>query len=94
MENKAQTSRNSRKVREGIVVSNKMQKTVTVRVERTISHPIFSKTVTRGKKFYAHCEDPNVQVGQRVKIVETRPMSKLKRWRLMEVMNEKAVRKS
>ena len=78
--------RKTRKVREGIVVSNKMQKTVTVRVERTIRHPRFEKVVTRGKKFYAHTEDSNIQIGQRVRIVETRPLSKLKRWRVLEIV--------
>lgn len=78
--------RNTRKVREGVVVSNKMQKTVTVRVERTVRHPRFEKVVTRGKKFYAHSEDPNIQIGQKVRIEETRPLSKLKRWRVVEVV--------
>ncbi len=78
--------RKTRKVREGVVVSNKMQKTVTVRVERTIRHPRFEKVVTRGKKFYAHTEDSNIQIGQRVRIVETRPLSKLKRWRVLEIV--------
>ncbi|MBS0652809.1 MAG: 30S ribosomal protein S17 [Verrucomicrobia bacterium] len=79
--------RNTRKVREGVVVSNKMQKTVTVLVERTIRHPQFSKVITRGKKFYAHNEDNTIQVGQKVRIVETRPLSKLKRWRVVEVVS-------
>jgi len=78
-------SRGSRKVREGVVVSNKMQKTVTVFVERTIKHPHFDKVVTRGKKYYAHVEDGSVKEGQRVRIEETRPLSKLKRWRVVEV---------
>lgn len=81
------STRKTRKVREGIVVSNKMQKTVTVRVERTIRHPQYSKVVTRGKKFYAHNEDPTIQVGQKVRIVETRPLSKMKRWRVLEVVS-------
>ncbi|MBS0603770.1 MAG: 30S ribosomal protein S17 [Verrucomicrobia bacterium] len=75
-----------RKVREGVVVSTKMQKTITVKVERTIRHPTFSKVMTRAKKYYAHSENPDVQVGQKVRIIETRPMSKLKRWRLLEVL--------
>lgn len=75
-----------RKVREGIVVSNKMQKTVTVRVDRKFRHPDFEKVVARAKKYYAHVEDMKLEVGQRVKIEETRPMSKLKRWRVIEVM--------
>ncbi len=78
--------RKTRKVREGVVVSNKMQKTVTVFVERTIRHPTYSKVVTRGKKFYAHNEDSTIQVGQKVRIIETRPLSKLKRWRVLEVV--------
>jgi small subunit ribosomal protein S17 len=78
--------RKTRKVREGVVVSNKMQKTVTVLVERTIRHPTYSKVVTRSKKFYAHNEDSTIQVGQKVRIVETRPLSKLKRWRVLEVV--------
>ena len=73
-------------MREGVVVSTKMQKTVTVKVERTIRHPEYSKVITRAKKYYAHNEDPNVQVGQKVRIIETRPMSKLKRWRVIEIL--------
>ena len=75
-----------RKVREGVVVSTKMQKTITVKVERTIRHPEFDKVVTRAKKYYAHNENTDVQVGQKVRIVETRPLSKLKCWRLVEVL--------
>lgn len=75
-----------RKVREGVVVSTKMQKTITVKVERTIRHPEFDKVVTRAKKYYAHNENPDVQVGQKVRIIETRPFSKLKRWRVLEVL--------
>ena len=75
-----------RKIREGVVVSTKMQKTVTVKVERTIRHPEFDKVVTRAKKYYAHNENPDVQVGQKVRIIETRPLSKLKRWKVMEIL--------
>lgn len=75
-----------RKVREGIVVSTKMQKTITVKVERTIRHPTFEKVITRAKKYYAHNENPDVKVGQKVRIIETRPMSKLKRWIVLEVL--------
>jgi small subunit ribosomal protein S17 len=78
--------RNSRKERIGVVVSNKMQKTVTVKVDRTCRHAEFEKVITRWKKYYAHSEHPDIQVGQRVRIVETRPLSKLKRWRVVEVM--------
>lgn len=76
---------NRRKTREGVVVSNKMNKTVTVQVVRTCKHPTFDKTVTRGKKYYAHTESSDIQVGQRVTIMETRPISKLKRWRVVSV---------
>lgn len=79
--------RGSRKVREGIVVSNKMQKTVTVRVERTLRHAHFEKVITRATKFYAHTENNDIQVGQRVRIEETRPLSKLKRWRVVGVIS-------
>ena len=78
--------RGSRKVREGVVVSNKMQKTVTVMVSRTIKHPHFDKVIIVGKKYYAHVEDNNIPMGQKVRIEETRPLSKLKRWRVVEVV--------
>ena len=82
-----ESERPSRKVREGIVVSNKMQKTVTVRVERTIRHPHFHKVIARAKKYSAHAENSkDIPEGKRVKIVETRPLSKLKRWRVVEVL--------
>ena len=74
-----------RKVKVGQVVSNKMQKTVTVKVERTFSHPVFRKTVTQAKKYYAHT-DMQLEVGQTVKIMETRPLSKLKRWRVIQAV--------
>jgi small subunit ribosomal protein S17 len=77
--------RQIRKVREGVVVSNKMNKTVTVQVMRTFKHPHFEKVVTRGKKYYAHT-DSAIEVGQRVRIVETRPLSRLKRWRVLSVV--------
>lgn len=75
-----------RKVREGIVVSNKMQKTVKVRVDRTFKHPDFNKVITRGKIYYAHIEEGVIEIGKLVKIVETRPLSKLKRWRVVQVL--------
>jgi small subunit ribosomal protein S17 len=80
------TERNVRKEKEGTVVSTKMQKTVTVRVDRTFLHPEYPKVVTRGKKYYAHCE-LDVKEGQKVRIEETRPISKLKRWRVVEVIS-------
>ena len=78
-----------RKFREGIVVSNKMQHTVTVRVENRLKHPHFEKTILRGKKYYAHSERQDIPVGAKVRIVETRPLSKLKRWRVIEVISER-----
>ncbi len=75
-----------RKTKEGTVVSNKMEKTVTVVVERVISHPRYRKTVQRKKKYYAHCQDSAlIAVGSRVKIQESRPYSKLKRWQVLEI---------
>ena len=79
-------SSENRKVREGVVVSTKMQKTVTVKVERTIRDPNFGKVITRAKKYYAHNENAEVQVGQKVRIIETRPLSKMKRWRVLELL--------
>ncbi len=79
-------NRNRRKEREGVVISAKMEKTVTIRVDRTIAHPSFFKVVTRSKKYYAHCEGMVVKEGEKVRIVETRPISKLKHWRVVEVL--------
>jgi small subunit ribosomal protein S17 len=70
-----------RKVKKGTVVSNKMNKTLVVKVDRTYRHPEYGKVITRGKKYYAHNEIEGIQVGDQVKIIETRPLSKLKRWR-------------
>lgn len=83
----ALTSRGHRKERVGEVVSNKMAKTIVVRVERRIQHPLFKKIVTRRKKFYAHDEENKAQVGDRVRIQETRPLSRSKSWRLVEILN-------
>jgi small subunit ribosomal protein S17 len=80
------TEKNRQKERKGQVVSTKMAKTVTVKVERTFPHPRFNKVITRSKKYYAHCEGHDVKEGQTVRIVETRPLSKLKRWRVVEVL--------
>lgn len=73
-----------RKVKKGTVVSTKMNKTVVVKVNRTIRHPLYDKVVVRSKKYYAHNEDPSVKEGDTVTIIETRPLSKLKRWRVLE----------
>jgi small subunit ribosomal protein S17 len=85
----SQTSaeRGHRKERVGEVVSNKMEKTIVVRVERRFRHPRFKKVVTSFKKFYAHDEARRAQVGDLVRIQETRPLSRLKSWRLVEVLN-------
>ena len=81
-----QTARGNRKERVGEVIANKMAKTITVRVERRFPHPKFKKVVTGYKKFYAHDEKSEAKVGDRVRIQETRPLSKTKRWRLVEVV--------
>jgi len=81
-------ARGNRKERVGEVISNKMTKTIVVRVERRFAHPRFKKVVTGYKKFYAHDEKNEAKVGDRVRIEETRPLSKLKRWRLVEVVDK------
>ena len=78
--------RGNRKERIGEVISNKMTKTIIVRVERRFAHPRFKKVVTGYKKFYAHDEKSEAKVGDRVRIQETRPLSKTKRWRLVEIV--------
>ena len=81
--------RGNPKTRVGVVVSDKMEKSAVVRVERRVPHPLFKKIVTRSKKYHVHDERNELRVGDRVKIVETRPLSKLKRWRLGEVIEKK-----
>lgn len=80
--------RNLRKTRTGIVTSNKMDKTVTVAVERKVKHPIYGKFVKKTTKFHAHDEKNECTVGDIVRIMETRPLSKTKRWRLVEVVEK------
>ncbi len=80
------TRENPRKVREGIVVSDKMESTVVVAVNERVSHPRYGKTVQRTKKLYAHDEKNEAKIGDRVRVQETRPLSKLKRWRLTEIV--------
>ncbi|CDD27101.1 MAG: 30S ribosomal protein S17 [Clostridia bacterium] len=82
--------RNLRKVMTGTVVSNKMDKTIVVAVETSVKHPIYGKIVKKTYKLKAHDEENQCQIGDRVKVMETRPLSKDKRWRLVEVV-EKAV---
>jgi small subunit ribosomal protein S17 len=77
---------NSRKVREGIAVSTKMDKTVVVAVVDRVRHPRYQKTVQRTKHLYAHDDANDVREGDRVRVAETRPMSKQKRWRVVEVL--------
>ena len=91
--NPTTTTRGHRKQREGEVISNKMAKTIVVRVERRFPHPRYKKIVTAFKKFYAHDEKNEAKVGDRVRIEETRPLSKLKCWRLVEVV-ERAVQET
>ncbi len=80
-------SRGQRKTREGAVVSDRMDKTIVVSVERRFAHPLYGKQVKRHKKYYAHDEDNAARVGDVVRIMETRPLSKKKRWRLIEVVS-------
>jgi small subunit ribosomal protein S17 len=75
-----------RKVREGLVVSNKMDKTVVVAVETKKVHPLYKKAIKFTKKYKAHDENNDCKIGDKVKIVETRPLSREKRWRVIEVM--------
>ena len=79
-------TRNRRKTRVGTVVSDKMNKTVVVAVERRYAHPLYGKQVTRTKKYHAHDENDEFHLGDTVRIMETRPLSKLKRWRVVEVI--------
>jgi small subunit ribosomal protein S17 len=80
------TERNTRKERQGVVVSDVQDKTIVVRVVRRTTHPLYGKTMTSSKKYHAHDEANDANVGDTVRIVETRPLSKLKRWRLAEVL--------
>lgn len=81
-----ETRANRRKVREGTVVSNSMERTVVVAVVERVRHPRYAKTVQRTKRLYAHDEEQTAGVGDRVRVAETRPLSKLKRWRVVEVL--------
>jgi small subunit ribosomal protein S17 len=77
---------NPRKVREGVVVSAAMDKTVVVSVVDRVRHPRYAKTMQRTKRLYAHDEQNDLKVGDRVRVQETRPLSKLKRWRIVDVL--------
>ncbi len=78
--------RNLRKERIGVVTSNKMEKSIVIAVERKVKHPKYGKFVKQTKKFYAHDEKNECNIGDTVKIMETKPLSKLKRWRLVEIV--------
>lgn len=80
--------RKLRKTKTGIVSSDKMNKTITVVVERRLKHPMYGKYIRRSKKFTAHDEDNQCGIGDKVTIMETRPLSKKKRWRLVEVLQK------
>ncbi|MFA6079005.1 MAG: 30S ribosomal protein S17 [Candidatus Omnitrophota bacterium] len=82
--------RSKRKERIGVVVSDKMDKTITVKVSRVMNHPVYDKLLKRQKNFKAHDENKTAKVGDTVRIVETRPLSKTKRWRLVEVITKAA----
>ncbi len=80
--------RKRRKQRVGIVVSNKMQKSITVKIERSLEHPLYGKYMKRSKKLVAHDEKNESGIGDKVRIAETRPLSKTKRWRLVEIIEK------
>jgi small subunit ribosomal protein S17 len=89
MQNEAQQGeRGTRKVRVGTVLSDKMDRTVVVGIERRVAHPIYGKKVVRTKKLYAHDEENLAKQGDVVRVVETRPLSKLKRWRVVEIVEK------
>ena len=83
-----EAQRTHRKIRTGRVVSNKMQKSIVVAVERRIAHPIYKKYFTRTTKLMAHDENQEAGIGDMVKIMETRPVSRHKRWRLVEIVEK------
>jgi small subunit ribosomal protein S17 len=87
MTNEQAAERGARKSRTGLVVSDKMDKTVVVAIERRVPHPIYGKMITRTKRLKAHDEENSAKVGDTVRIVETRPLSKDKRWRLVEIVD-------
>jgi small subunit ribosomal protein S17 len=82
----ASSDRTRRKVRTGVVVSEKMDKTVLVRIDRKVRHPLYKKTLSRSNKLAAHDENNDARVGDTVRVMETRPISKTKRWRIVEIV--------
>ena len=87
LENSQTLNRRARKTRVGLVVSDKMEKTVVVSIERRVQHPVYGKMVRRTKRFKAHDEQNEAKTGDTVRIMETRPMSKDKRWRVVEILD-------
>jgi small subunit ribosomal protein S17 len=86
MKNESAATRGTRKTRVGVVVSDKMQKTAVVAIERRFPHPLYGKMMTRTKRLKVHDEENSAKTGDRVRIMETRPLSKDKRWRLVEII--------
>ena len=84
----AEQTRGYRKVREGLVVSDKMNKTIVVTVEDRVKHPLYGKVIRRTSKVKAHDENNTAGVGDRVRLMETRPLSATKRWRLVEILEK------
>ena len=80
--------RGARKVREGVVVSDKMDKTVVVAIEQRVKHPLYGKVMTKSERLQAHDEANEAGVGDRVRVMETRPLSATKRWRVVEVLEK------
>ena len=88
MSEQAQKTRGERKVREGLVVSDKMDKTIVVELEDRVKHPLYAKVIRRTSKVKAHAEANTAGVGDRVRLMETRPLSATKRWRLVEILEK------
>jgi len=84
----AEETRNQRKVRQGVVVSDVNDKTIVVQIRERKAHPIYKKMMTTTKKFHAHDENNEAHIGDTVRIMETRPLSKMKRWRLVEIVEK------
>lgn len=82
------STRNERKSRIGVVVSDKMQKTIVVSIQELVQHKLYKKSVKRTVKFLAHDENNDAHIGDKVQIMETRPLSKLKRWRLVQILEK------
>ena len=91
MEAKVDTSLSHRKVRVGVVVSNKMNKTVVVKVSRHAEHPLYGKRIIKAKKYVAHDEENVCRIGDQIRIRETRPLSRTKRWELVEIVQRAPV---